>query len=219
MVAGLCHDLEHPGRNNNFEINRGSHLALIYNDKSVLENHHCAVLFKILSNDESNIIGNFSPDMKKSFRKLAIVSILGTDMARHVEIITSLNSRLKDIEDNPLKNSDIEGLSMLLLHAADLSHPCKSFDQYNKWSKKVCEEFSLQYQEEVSLGLPPTEIMKDLDKASVYYANEFGFLKFVIKPLWDCINLWLSPRINIMIDNLEDNIETYQRLKEENPKY
>jgi GAF domain-containing protein len=218
MVAGLCHDLEHPGRNNNFEINRGSHLALIYNDKSVLENHHCAVLFKILSNDDSNIISNLTPDLRRSFRKLSIVSILGTDMARHVEIITSLNSRLKDIEENPLKTSDIEGLSMLLLHAADLSHPCKSYDQYSKWSKKVCEEFSLQYQEEVNLGLPPTEIMKDLDKPSVYYANEFGFLKFVIKPLWDCMNLWLSPRINIMIENLEENIEIYQRLKEENPK-
>ena len=218
MVAGLCHDLEHPGRNNNFEINKGSHLAIIYNDRSVLENHHCAVMFKILCNEDSNIIANFSPEMKKSFRKLAIISILGTDMAKHVEVITSMNSRLKDIEDNPLKASDNEGLSMLLLHAADLCHPCKTYDQYSKWSKKVCEEFTLQYQEEVSLGIPPTEIMKDLDRPPVYYANEFGFLKFVIKPLWDCVNLWLSPRVNIMIENLEDNIETYRRLKDENPK-
>lgn len=219
LVAGFGHDLEHPGRNNNFEVNRGSHLAMVYNDKSVLENHHCAVLFKILSNDDSNIIANLTPEIKKSFRKLAIVSILGTDMSRHVEIITSMNSRLKDIEENPLKSTDIEGLSALLVHAADLSHPCKSFSQYKKWSKKVCEEFSLQYQDEVALGLTPTEIMKDLDRPEVYYANEFGFLKFVIKPLWDSMNLWLYPRINVFIENLEDNIGQYQKLKEENPKF
>ncbi|OMJ86552.1 hypothetical protein SteCoe_11904 [Stentor coeruleus] len=218
FIASFCHDLEHPGRTNNFEINRGSHLSLIYNDKSVLENHHAAVTFKILQNEKSNLLAKFSNDSKKSFRKLVIVSILATDMARHVEGITSMTSRLKDIEETPLNNSDLEGLAGLLIHGADLSHPCKRYDEYQKWSKKVCDEFTLQYQEELLLGLTPTEIMKDLDKPEVYYASEFGFLKFVIKPLWDCINLWLNPHINQYIENLNENIEKYRKLKEMHPK-
>lgn len=218
FVAAFCHDLEHPGRNNSFEINRGSHLALIYNDRSVLENHHSAVTFKILQNENCNLLAKFNNESKKSFRKLVIVSILGTDMAKHVEMITTMNSRFKDIEEAPLKNSDLEGLAGLLIHSADLSHPCKHFDQYQKWSKKVCDEFTLQYQEEQRLGLPPTEIMKDLDKPEVYYASEFGFLKFVIKPLWDCMNLWLSPHINQYIESLTENIDKYQKLKELHPK-
>ncbi|OMJ89333.1 hypothetical protein SteCoe_8536 [Stentor coeruleus] len=218
FIAAFCHDLEHPGRNNNFEINRGSHLSLIYNDKSVLENHHAAVTFKLLQNEKSNLLVKFSNDANRSFRKLVIVSILATDMARHVEGITTMTSRLKDIEENPLKNSDLEGLAGLLIHGADLSHPCKRYDEYQKWSKKVCDEFTLQYQEELLLGLTPTEIMKDLDKPEVYYASEFGFLKFVIKPLWDCINLWLNPHINQYIENLNENIEKYQKLKEMHPK-
>ena len=218
FIAALCHDLEHPGRNNIFEINRGSHLALIYNDKSVLENHHSAVTFKLLLEGNSNLLLNFSQDMKKSFRKLVIVSILGTDMARHVEIITTLDTRFKDIEENPLKKSDLDNLASLLIHSADLSHPCKQYDYYQKWSKKVCEEFTLQYKEEVSLGLPPTEIMKDLDRPDVYYANEFGFLNFAIKPLWNCMNSWLNPHINQFIENLNENIKIYQKLKEEHSK-
>ena len=41
MVSSLCHDLDHPGHTNAFEVNSGSDLALLYNDTSVLENHHC----------------------------------------------------------------------------------------------------------------------------------------------------------------------------------
>ena len=219
FFAALCHDLEHPGRNNFFEINRGSHLALIYNDRSVLENHHCAVAFKILQDPNSNLIASFTNEEKKSFRKLVIVSILATDMSHHVELITTLDSRLKDTSENPLKRpNDTENLAKLLIHSADLFHPCTDVEIYQKWSRKVCEEFTLQYKEEISLGLPTTEIMKDLDKQEVYYAKEFGFLKFAIKPLWDCVNLWLNPHINQYLENLNENISIFQKLKEDNQK-
>jgi GAF domain-containing protein len=218
LIASLCHDLEHTGRNNMFEVNKSSHLAMIYNDKSVLENHHSAVTFKILQERESNLIASFTSDLKKSFRKLVIVAILGTDMSKHVDIITLMNSRFKDLGETPLKNSDLDNLATLIVHSADLSHPCKEFESYQKWSQKVCDEFTLQYQEELKLGLPPTEIMKDLDKPEVYYANEFGFLKFAIKPLWDCMNMWLTPHINQYIENLEENIKKYQKFKELYPK-
>lgn len=56
MVAAICHDVEHPGLNNGFQIVTSSQLALVYNDKSVLENHHCARAFQILRQPETNII-------------------------------------------------------------------------------------------------------------------------------------------------------------------
>lgn len=36
----------------------GSELALMYNDESVLENHHLAVAFKLLQNEECDIFQN-----------------------------------------------------------------------------------------------------------------------------------------------------------------
>ena len=129
-----------------------------------------------------------------------------------------MSLRFKDLVDRPLINTDLENVAGLVVHCADLSHPCKEFNSYQKWSKKVCEEFSLQYEEEIKLGLPPTEIMKDLNLPEVYYANESGFLKFAIKPLWDCINIWLSPRINQYMENLDENIIKFQKLKEQYPK-
>ena len=39
-----------------------------YNDMSPLENHHCAVSFKILSSPECNIFMNLSPEEFKEVR-------------------------------------------------------------------------------------------------------------------------------------------------------
>ena len=42
LIASLCHDADHTGRNNSFEVNKKSPIAIKYNDVSVLENHHAA---------------------------------------------------------------------------------------------------------------------------------------------------------------------------------
>ena len=55
IIACAGHDVDHPGHNNHYEMKTKSTLAVVYNDKSVLENHHCATTFKIASNPESAI--------------------------------------------------------------------------------------------------------------------------------------------------------------------
>jgi len=46
LFAALIHDLEHTGRTNNFHVNTATDLALLYNDRSVLENHHVSAAFR-----------------------------------------------------------------------------------------------------------------------------------------------------------------------------
>ena len=46
LIAMVVHDLDHPGRTNHFLSNSQHELALLYNDKSILENHHVATAFK-----------------------------------------------------------------------------------------------------------------------------------------------------------------------------
>jgi len=45
IFSALCHDVNHTGKNNTYEMNTFSKLAIKYNDKSVLEQHHSAVTF------------------------------------------------------------------------------------------------------------------------------------------------------------------------------
>eukprot|EP00605_Chrysophyceae_sp_TOSAG23-4_P000739 GSChrysophyteH1.ASY1.ANO1.826.1 assembled CDS len=49
IIAAIMHDLDHPGMNNAYQINAGTELAIVYNDISVLENHHCSVSSRVLA--------------------------------------------------------------------------------------------------------------------------------------------------------------------------
>lgn len=48
ILAALCHDVDHPGVNNAFESSSLSEFAILYNDQSVLEHHHAALMFQLL---------------------------------------------------------------------------------------------------------------------------------------------------------------------------
>jgi hypothetical protein len=92
LVAALVHDVGHPGLNNNFQIATGSALALRYNDRSVLENHHCSLGFTLLTKPENNIFCNMSDEQRREIRNLIIVCILATDLAHHMDIMAQFNS-------------------------------------------------------------------------------------------------------------------------------
>lgn len=53
-----------------YQINARTDLAIRYNDISPLENHHCAVAFKIFSNPETNIFGNLDSLTFKRIRSV-----------------------------------------------------------------------------------------------------------------------------------------------------
>jgi len=44
MIAACVHDVGHPGTSNTFQVSTESELALQYNDISVLENYHAAIV-------------------------------------------------------------------------------------------------------------------------------------------------------------------------------
>lgn len=50
----LC-DISHPGVNNGFLISMRHIKAIRYNDISVLEQHHCAIAFKLLLDPQNDI--------------------------------------------------------------------------------------------------------------------------------------------------------------------
>uniref|UniRef100_A0A5F9DG10 Phosphodiesterase n=1 Tax=Oryctolagus cuniculus TaxID=9986 RepID=A0A5F9DG10_RABIT len=98
LTAAICHDLDHPGYNNTYQINARTELAVRYNDISPLENHHCAVAFRILARPECNIFCNLPPDGYRQLRQGMITLILATDMARHAEIVAAFREKLEDFD-------------------------------------------------------------------------------------------------------------------------
>lgn len=60
FLAGLLHDLAHPGLDANFLILTRHEKAVRYNDRSVLEKHHLAIAFKILHDSQCDLFENMS---------------------------------------------------------------------------------------------------------------------------------------------------------------
>ncbi|ELW67155.1 cAMP-specific 3',5'-cyclic phosphodiesterase 4C [Tupaia chinensis] len=80
IFASAIHDVDHPGVSNQFLINTNSELALMYNDASVLENHHLAVGFKLLQAENCDIFRNLSAKQRLSLRRMVI------DMNHHLAV-------------------------------------------------------------------------------------------------------------------------------------
>lgn len=53
-------------------VSADSELALMYNDSSVLENHHLAVGFKLLQEENCDIFQNLTKKQRQSLRKMVI---------------------------------------------------------------------------------------------------------------------------------------------------
>ncbi|KAH9489597.1 Calcium/calmodulin-dependent 3',5'-cyclic nucleotide phosphodiesterase 1C [Bulinus truncatus] len=75
LVAALIHDYEHTGTTNNFHINTSSDVALLYNDRAVLENHHISAAFKLVREEEHNILCNLSKE-EYSIEKSKVLSLV-----------------------------------------------------------------------------------------------------------------------------------------------
>eukprot|EP00833_Pecoramyces_ruminatium_P012561 jgi/Orpsp1_1/1186593/evm.model.d7180000051757.1 len=69
FVAACIHDYDHPGLSNKFLIQTMDPLAILYNDKSVLENHHCAMSFDILFKEKNNFMEHVDREKFNEFRE------------------------------------------------------------------------------------------------------------------------------------------------------
>merc|ERR1719316_1357597 len=90
LISAVAHDLGHPGVNNGFLSEVGHELALQYNDRSPLENMHCAKLYQLVAHQECNIFRNLTKEQYKDVRKHCIETILHTDMLKHGEQVKEL---------------------------------------------------------------------------------------------------------------------------------
>ncbi|KAK6014342.1 3'5'-cyclic nucleotide phosphodiesterase, partial [Ostertagia ostertagi] len=82
LLAATVHDLDHPGRGNAFLINTRQSLAVLYNDHSVLENHHVALAFQLTlqQSNNVNIFGNLSREEFTAIRHAMVEMVLATDI-------------------------------------------------------------------------------------------------------------------------------------------
>ncbi|XP_077808756.1 dual specificity calcium/calmodulin-dependent 3',5'-cyclic nucleotide phosphodiesterase 1B isoform X4 [Macaca mulatta] len=180
VFAAAIHDYEHTGTTNSFHIQTKSECAILYNDRSVLENHHISSVFRLMQDDELNIFINLTKDEFVELRALVIEMVLATDMSCHFQQVKTMKTALQQLEriDKP------KALS-LLLHAADISHPTKQWSVHSRWTKALMEEFFRQGDKEAELGLPFSPLC---DRTSTLVAqSQIGFIDFIVEPTFSVL--------------------------------
>ena len=79
LVACLCHDLDHRGTNNSFQVKSSSPLAQLYST-SVMERHHFDQCLMILNSEGNQILSSLSPEEYRSVIHVLEEAILSTDI-------------------------------------------------------------------------------------------------------------------------------------------
>ena len=71
LVAGICHDLEHPGKNNTFMVQSGDPIAILYSS-SPLEKHHFNQACLILQDKQNDIFSNMKFEKSEVSKRLGL---------------------------------------------------------------------------------------------------------------------------------------------------
>ena len=220
LVSAIGHDVGHPGVNNAFLIACNHPLAQTYNDKSVLENYHCAAYSQLLRRHWPSL--NNIP----GFRAKMISTILATDMQRHFEYMGSLGELKAKVQSSePVvdnwsdkdRDNSRELIMALLLKAADISNVARPFDISARWAKILMNEFARQGELESELQIPTCLFGGPPDKEDIMAAaqSQKGFMSLFGFPLFSGI-AEIMPSVSCSIRELENNRNVWdQKIEEE----
>lgn len=184
-VAAAMHDYDHPGRTNAFLVATNAPQAVLYNDRSVLENHHAASAWNLyLSRPEYNFLLNLDHMEFKRFRFLVIEAILATDLKKHFDFLAEFNAKANDVNSNGIEwssENDRLLVCQVCIKLADINGPAKDRDLHLRWTEGIVNEFYEQGDEEATLGLPISPFM---DRSSPQLAKlQESFITHIVGPL------------------------------------
>ncbi|XP_059366619.1 cGMP-inhibited 3',5'-cyclic phosphodiesterase 3A-like isoform X5 [Carassius carassius] len=184
-VAAAMHDYDHPGRTNAFLVATSAPQAVLYNDRSVLENHHAASAWNLfMSRPEYNFLASLDHMDFKRFRFLVIEAILATDLKKHFDFLAEFNAKVGDDGCSGIdwtNENDRLLVCQMCIKLADINGPLKSKELHLQWTEGIVNEFYEQGDEESSLGLPISPFM---DRSAPQLAKlQESFITHIVGPL------------------------------------
>ncbi|KAH7961191.1 hypothetical protein HPB52_005196 [Rhipicephalus sanguineus] len=201
LISAVVHDIDHPGKSSAFLCNSDHELAILYNDRSVLESHHAAFAFKLtLSDEKVNIFQKLDRDVYRSVRLSIIDMVLATEMTKHFEHLSKfLNAFQKPMQEEegfeaePLQEhgesaslrsaENIILIKRMLIKCSDVSNPARPINLCIQWAHRIAEEYCAQTDEEKRLGL--TVVMPAFDRATCSIPNsQTGFINYFVRDMF-----------------------------------
>ena len=146
FIGAICHDANHQGFNNVFNVKAETPLGILFKDQSVMEMHHVETSIPIIARDDINLFHALNPEETRKIWNLFIKLILATDMAHHFELVKKAQGLLDEDQWN-WEDQEHRMLGLqLILKVADISNLSRPFQLAYKWCNIVNNEFKPQIQ-------------------------------------------------------------------------
>ena len=193
-LAAIMHDYKHPGLTAEHLVNRRSSLALRYNDRSPLENHHISSAWRLLLLPECNFLGELSDDVYRGIRDMTIDLVLSTDMQHHFSIMSrfkrsashSRGAESTNSSKEMLEDSTSRLVQQMIVKVADLSHVAAPTEQHRKWVALLQEEHWRQGDLERSLGMSVSHMMNR--EGGGITDSQVGFFEIIVLPTFEAFS-------------------------------
>jgi len=227
LIAAIIHDVDHPGRTNAFLCNSRHELALLYNDTAVLENHHVAKTFKLTLDpmNDANIFSRLNHEDYQTIRSNIIDMVLATELGKHFEHVNKFISSTRSNVDEPDRSPRTSQISIsasenddqelrtlakrVLIKVSDVSNPARPRKQCIEWTRRVCEEYFTQTQEETERNLPIVMPTFKREVCSIP-KTQTAFINYFLLDMFDAWHEFCDvPRV---LNHLKNNLQFWDEM-------
>ncbi|KAI8973459.1 hypothetical protein BDF20DRAFT_882488 [Mycotypha africana] len=224
LMASIGHDVGHPGVNNSFMINTSTPLAILYNDKSVLESFHAMSFYHLMQSNCFRKLTDLRANPEYStFRKIVVNSILATDMSMHDEYVSKIKDQAERLRKNEIDFSDASVcekekilLCGALIKCADISNCARPFESAKRWAKILAEEFFEQGDLERELGMPVLPINQ---RGKIPLTDfQITFKRFIALKLFVAVTE-VTPEMQFTVDQIHANVDIWESMKMDECKH
>nr|XP_061792800.1 rod cGMP-specific 3',5'-cyclic phosphodiesterase subunit alpha-like [Nerophis lumbriciformis] len=223
VTAGFCHDIDHRGTNNLYQMKSGNPLAKLHGS-SILERHHLEFGKTLLRDESLNIYQNLNRRQHDIVIHLMDIAIIATDLALYFKkrtMFQKIVDQSKSYENwndwtkyMMLETTRKEIVMAMMMTACDLSAIAKPWEIQSKVALSVAAEFWEQGDlERTVLEQQPIPMM-DRNKADELPKLQCGFIDFVCSFVYKEFSRF-HVEITPMLDRLLNNRKEWNALKEE----
>uniref|UniRef100_F6VJS8 Phosphodiesterase n=1 Tax=Xenopus tropicalis TaxID=8364 RepID=F6VJS8_XENTR len=189
FVSCLCHDLDHRGTNNSFQVASVSCFC----------RHHFAQAIAILNSQGCNILEQFSRKDYQRMLDLMRDIILATDLAHHLRIFKELTRMSQDAYDPQSSQPRLYPTQLWYQSPFLLSSP----------QELIYKEFFSQGDLEKAMGNRPSEMM---DREKAYIPElQISFMEHIAMPIYNLLKD-LFPRSAELYERVATNREKWTRV-------
>ncbi|XP_036120890.1 cone cGMP-specific 3',5'-cyclic phosphodiesterase subunit alpha' [Molossus molossus] len=223
LAAAFCHDIDHRGTNNLYQVKSTSPLAKLHGN-SILERHHLECSKTLLQDESLNIFQNLNKRQFETVIHLFEVAIIATDLALYFkkrtmfqkivdacEKMETEEEAIKYVTADPTKK---EIIMAMMMTACDLSAITKPWEVQSQVARLVASEFWEQGDLERTVLQQQPIPMMDRNKKDELPKLQVGFIDFVCTFVYKEFSRF-HKEVTPMLNGLQNNRMEWKSLADE----